>query len=286
MTRLVLISGLIPYDAGKTWFTVSSALAAKVMGIRVGVFKPVAAHNLWYSPKTLRKSIELGLLVGNDILEYYNSGLVDAVSLSNPIALATAPPDPYLYKDVESYMRDLESAPSTAVLSRFSNCSNGSVKHYVYLENLGRAPPRVRRAVERAYRRLNAEQSSITEALAYLSSPAVEENLNACLDKISRDSDIAFVESFNDAIAPYVGVLDKVDFIAVVAPGRVLVYTKTKEVRELVSKYLEDKEWEGLRSRYFVERAKAETSLEVGLALKPKPSRAHSLFIKLVTGKV
>ncbi|MEM4601489.1 MAG: hypothetical protein QW808_01140, partial [Desulfurococcaceae archaeon] len=74
--------------------------------------------------------------------------------------------------------------------------------------------------------------------------------------------------------------LDKVDFIAVVAPGRVLVYTKTKEVRELVSKYLEDKEWEGLRSRYFVERAKAETSLEVGLALKPKPSRAHSLFIK------
>ncbi|MEM2024992.1 MAG: hypothetical protein QXW94_01720 [Desulfurococcaceae archaeon] len=286
MTKLVLISGLIPYDAGKTWFTVSSGLAAKILGIRVGVFKPVAAHNLWYSPKTLRKSVELGLLVGNDILEYYNSGLVGVVPLSNPIALATAPPDPYMYKDVESYMRDLESAPSTAVLSRFTNCGSSSVKHYIYLENLGKVPPRVRRAVERAYRRLNAEQSSITEALAYLSSPGVEENLNACLEKISRDSDIVFIESFNDAIAPYVGVLDKVGLIAIVAPGRVLVYNKTSEIRDLVSKYLEEKEWEGLRSRYFVERVKAETSIELGLALKPKPSRAHSLFIEVVAGRV
>lgn len=285
MAKLVLISGLIPYDAGKTWFTIGSALAARSVGLRTGVFKPVAAHSIWYSPVTLKKSLELGLLVGNDILAYYRRGLVGEVAISNPIAMATAPPDLTSYSDVESYMRDLEELTSTAILSRFTDCNSNVVKHYVHPENLNRVAPRMRDIIERIHRGLRAEAIPFREALKYLTSLRVEEDLNACLDRISRGSDVVFIESFNDAIAPYTGLLRRVDIIAITTPGRVLIYTRTGEISALALEYMKQKAWDGLRSRNFVNRVKADTTLEVDLASRPRPQRAHLSFVEFIAGK-
>lgn len=283
MEKLVLVSGLIPYDSGKTWFTLSSALHAKSIGLRVGVFKPVAGHNLWYSPRTIKKSIEFRLLVGNDITLYYENKLAKDPALSNPLAIATITPDPHLYEqNIDTYMADLENVYSTAVFSRITSCRGKLTRHYYYPENLKKAPPATRRALEKMLLLLRAEESSTDELIKYMGSTDSEGNLNECLELIREGNNVVFVESFNDAIAPYAGLLGKVDIIAVVAPGRVFIYEDVKAVRELVLSSTEKYGWEGFRARHIIGKVRAQTTLSTGFALKPRPCNVHKAFIEVI----
>ncbi|MEM1720428.1 MAG: hypothetical protein QW432_03575 [Desulfurococcaceae archaeon] len=283
MDKLILVTGLIPYDSGKTWFVLSSASYARSTGLRVGVFKPVAGHNLWYSPRTIKKSIELGLLVGNDVTLYYENGFVKDPALNNPLAIATIPPDPRFYEQsMDTYMADLESMYSTAVLSRITNCRSKATRHYYYPESLKRAPPATRRTLEKMLLALHAEESSIDELVKYMESANSEESLNECLELIRGGNNVVFIESFNDAIAPYASLLGKVNAIVVVAPGRVFVYEDVKTLKELVVSNVEKYGWEGFRTRHIIGKVSAQITLSTGFALKPKPYNIHKAFIKAI----
>lgn len=225
MALIVLVAGLLPYDSGKTWFTTSAALAAREKGLRVSVFKPVAAHNLWYSPRTVKKGLELGVLVGNDVLLYYENGLVGDLGVSNPVAIATVPPDPSKYSSIDSYMDDFGDVGRIAVISRVYDCERGQRIHYVHAESLSKAGRWASRVIGRMLAAFEAEQRSFADLAGYLYSSSAVDNLDLCLKKLERESEVVFIESFSDAFTPYGVFLRSVGLIMLVAPGAVYVYT-------------------------------------------------------------
>jgi len=280
VAAVALVSGLVPYDSGKTWFTLGAALAARERGLRVSVFKPVAAHNLWYSPLTVRRSLELGALVGNDVLRYAEWGLVGDVRLSNPVAIATVPPDPGRYPSIEGYMEDFGDVSRIAVLSRVYECKSGRQAHYVHAENLSRAGERARRLVERMGKALAAEPRSFADLAGYLGSPRAAENLNECLERLRADSDVVFVESFSDAITPYGGLLEAVDLVVIVAPGVAYVYRDVGSLRRAAQEAVERLGPAGYRSLHVFRSARPDLSIETGFASRPSPRRPHREFVE------
>ena len=279
MATVVLVAGLIPYDSGKTWFTLGAALAARERGLEVGVFKRVAAHNLWYSPKAVRKSLELKLLVGNDVQLYYERGLAGDIGISNPVAIATAPPDPSSYARAEDYMADFEDVGKIAVLSRVYNFGERVHIHHIYTGNLVKMGARTQRLAERMGRVLAAQPSSFTSLAGYLSSSEAVLNFDRCLQKLEEGSEVVFVESFNDAIAPYGALLEKTDLVVIVAPGKAYVYRDVRKVREAAQRAYTSLRWLGFRSKYVFDSTKPDFSIETGFAATPSARKPHREFI-------
>lgn len=277
---VVLVAGLLPYDSGKTWFTLGAALAARERGLRVGVFKPVAAHNIWYSPRTVRKSFELGMLVGNDVLRYYENGLVDDIGVANPVAIATAPPDPGKYASIEGYMSDFEDVGRIAVLSRVYNFDEGKHVHYVHEENLSRSGGWAQRLIERMRTALSAEQRSFADLTRFLYSNSVVENLNRCLRRLESRFEVVFVESFSDAFTPYGQLPQSVDLITLVAPGVVYVYSDVEGLRVAAERIVKLIGPRGYRSMHVFRFTRPAYFFETGLAGKPAPRRPHREFVE------
>jgi predicted P-loop ATPase/GTPase len=286
MAAVILVAGLVPFDSGKTWFALGAALAARERGLRVGVFKPVAAHNLWYSPRAVRKSLELKLLVGNDVLLYHEKGLVEDIGVSNPVAVATAPPDPSAYASVGDYMRDFEDVGRIAVLSRVYAFDERAHSHYVHAENLRKMGARVRRLVEKMGGALGAAPRSFAGLSAYLTSNEVAANLDKCLRELERGRDLVFVESFNDAVAPYGALLESVDAAVIVAPGKAYVYLDARKLREVSRKAFERWGWAGFRTSYVFDSLKPDFSVETGFAAKPSARKPHREFIDKIASLV
>lgn len=286
LNKIVLVAGLIPYDSGKTWFTTAVGLATNSKGLKVGVFKPVAGHNLWYSPRTFKASIRLGLLVGNDILEYYKRGLAENPALSNPIAIATLPPDPTSYDDLGTYFSEFETVGSTAALTRVYDCRRGRIDHYIHIENTARMSPTCREIAYKLQRALKAVPKAFSDIASYLMSPGVEDDLDECLAKVSAGKDIVYIEGFNDAVVAYPRLLEKSSLLVIVAPGRVLVYDDVYSITRIVKESFEKHGVEGLRARYVAEALKPKYSFETGLAFSPKPRRVHFDFVEKIIAEL
>lgn len=283
MARIILIAGLIPYESGKTWFTLGSALSARSRGLMVRVFKPVAGHNLWYSPRAVKKTLKSKLLVGNDVAIYNENNLMDEPAVANPIAIATIPPDPLYYLEkIDEYLRVLEETYSMTVLSRITSCRSGTTRHNLHPENLEKTSPQTRRFVERLASILKAEKSSLQSLLNYMSSSSVDHDLSVCLERVEKGCDLIFIESFNDAITPYAGAIEKADLVAVVAPSRVLIYENPDKIHELLEKSVENLGVEGFRARYIVGKLKPDLVLNARYTPRPRANKTHSEFINHV----
>ena len=280
LVKYILVSGLIPYDSGKTWFTLGSALYAKSSGLKVAVYKPVAGHSAWYSPETMVVSKKLRLLVGHDVSLYYKHGLIEDVASSNPVALMTLPPDPLKYTELERYFSELEDTYSMTVLSRITSCRNNATRHYFYPDNIGKLADRLARAVNRLIDVLGAERSTIDHLISTLTAPSISEELDVCLDRVSIGKDLVFIESFNDAVAPYMGGLFKASVLVIVAPSKILVYCDLHEVREFVKILTEKMGWSGYRSRYIVASFKPIKVFEAGFVKRPSVMKWHVAFIE------
>jgi len=140
--------------------------------------------------------LELKLLIGNDVLLYREKGLVEDIGVSNPVAIATAPPDPSSYARAEDYMADFEDVRRIADLSRVFEFEERAHAHYVHAENLARMGERIRRLVERMGSALGVEPRSYASLSEYLTLSAAVRNLSRCLRKLGEGKDIVFVESF------------------------------------------------------------------------------------------
>lgn len=282
MVLVVLVSGLIPYDSGKTWFTLSVALAVKLKGFKPSIYKPIAGHNLWYSPRTYIKSLELGVLVGNDILAYYEHGLVSSLERANPIDIATMPPDPLRYPSMSIYESVFDDISKLAILSRVHRCKEDSTVHYIHVENLENTTLKNKKLVIKLASKLKALPREFNYLYEYLVSRSVEEDLEACFKMISEGADVVFVEGFNDALTPYLRLLDEAILLVVVAPSRVLIYRDTNSIRKVVLENTLKHGFEGFRSKHVVEHFKPDYTVETGLAVRPRPGKPHREFVEKV----
>ena len=274
-TRIVVISGLLPHDSGKTWFTLGLLEALRHLGLNATVYKPVAAHNLWFSPRTLVKSIEFKLLVGNDVLAYYERGVIRDIAKSNPVALGLAPRDLFATSSLDEYLESFEEFTKMLVITRFTDCASGIVRHFVISENLEKTPLLVRSRIEELAEVLSSVKSTVREVLNYLRSEELTVNLEKCLEELSSNMDIVVVESFNDAVVPFTSLLDKLSTLIVVTPGYVLLYTERELVKNTVIKSISALGDEGYRAKYLVEGLKPTRVLSSELQVEPSASRVH-----------
>lgn len=254
----VMVSGLLPYDSGKTWLGASLVRLLLSYGVRVGVYKPVAGHNAWSQYPTVVESLRRGVLVGEDVIRYISIvGDID-VELVNPIDMLLAPPDPlnYLTTSIYSYLDDLENQFKQIVLARISFCSNRSTQHLIFRNNIEGVALPLREELEILVARLSAIEDSLEDFIQRLRSSYIEDELMKCLERIEVGREVTVIESFNNAIAPSRKILDGIDTLIVVAPGAVAIYRNIRDVvrtvDELVGRYGE----RGFEAAHILSRVK------------------------------
>lgn len=228
----ILISGLLVYDSGKTWVGVTLAKKFIEYGAKVGVFKPIAGHNAWSQFSAVVESIKRGLLVGEDIVKYADVVKDIDIAVSNPIDVLLAPLDPqeYLVSNIYSYLADLEDQFKQIVLARVSRCSDRFTQHFVFPRNLSRVAHPLRSKIEDLAVKLNATAYNVEEFVKLLKRSEIEEELIRCLETVEKERNIVLIESFNNAVAPFRKILERVDLMIIVTPTRIFVYNDIKEV--------------------------------------------------------
>ena len=255
MVRL-LVCGLLEFDSGKTWATVGLARYLIERGYNVEVYKPVAGHNLWYSSKGIRYTRKLGILVGDDVATYVEVLGVSEPHKINPIDLALAIPRlrGLDSRSMSEYRLALQSQDKILVLARFTDPVTGNTAHYLVVDNLDRIAPAVRKLVEELAAKLKTQKIELKHLLALLSSRHVAEILEFGATLLEKQADILIIESFNNVLEPYGGLLAKVDLVIVVAPGYAIVLHDVKTVRETAIKLSQLLGVEGLRTNLVLEK--------------------------------
>ncbi len=253
----ILISGLLVYDSGKTWLSISLLKRLREYGYRIGVYKPVAGHNAWMQYKTLVISRRLGILIGEDVFNYIDILGIDRekIILINPIDILLAPPEITNYTKnmrLEEYLIDLENQYKQMVLGRISDCSTRSSIHYIFQENFDNIALSLRNKILELSKLLDARKLALYSFLNMITDKSIEKNLNICLETISKDSDIVIIESFNDAVTPYLSLLEDIDRVIIVVPGALMVYGDASKIYSILKKKVEKHGNRGFKSVYIV----------------------------------
>ncbi len=228
MPLRILVAGLLSHDSGKTWL--SYALARNIPGSRL--FKPVGGFNAWHSLGALRASTRLGILAGGDALRHAEAmGSLDpgTVAMVNPVAYVNAYPDPLPYVEARrlaSYMVYTRSPLEGLLAWRVTSCQPGPQwATWFNPRHMQRLPRPLRAEAEKLVAATAAapgEPSEFTEALA---AGRLDEAIESCRERLERGVNALIIESFSDALPPYGLDACLLDFVAVAAPGRVLLYS-------------------------------------------------------------
>ncbi len=257
MGKAILISGLLPHESGKTYFTASLAKALKSLGYEVAVFKPVAAHSLWYQLRVFRDSVKLGVLVGEDVLKYINLGLITNPDLQNPVDILTAVPDVTKFASIDSYLSVIDSAVSQAVLARVSF----TVRRYFLAEDvLNSLTPKLREEVKKSLSTFTpVVRVSSSWLTNYLSGKEVDAAIKYAAESVLKKADVVLIESFSSALIPSASLTPYVNVLVIVTPSRAMVYPGGK-----LSTYISAiKSVNELDSRFFARLLKPNTTVEI-----------------------
>ena len=218
----LLVSGLIPHDAGKTMFTLMLSRALRDEGLEVTVMKPVAAHNAWYQPWSLAESMKLGVLVGGDVVKYMREGLISNPDMQNPVDILTAPPDPTSLPSASAYLSAAESLQNQVILARLSIYGR---TYYVVPDAVRRLPPTLRTSLKPLLSIMRpSTKVSADWLITKLMSPEVGTHILATAMALRDRSDVLIIESFNNALTPVAGLENIVDALIIVAPGKALIF--------------------------------------------------------------
>lgn len=268
MRGLVVVSGLLPYNSGKTFFTLALADYLRSLGYSVGVVKPVAAHSLWEQYEYFLESRKLGVLVGEDVAKYVKTGFIQDIDLQNPVDVMTAPHDLMKHSSLDSYLTSLTSVIDQAVLVRVS--SSNQRNYYVIKNNLSKLSDHLISEIKEFTDSLGKVEE-VDNAWLYskLMSREIDALLTESTNKVLSKHDVTLCESFSNALLPTFGLRTLVKHVVVVSPSKALVYGPSK-----VTTYLRA-----------LDRLRAETLFLVML-LKPdmvlsiKPSLTYSNILK------
>ncbi len=231
MASRILISGMNPFDSGKTSLAIQLGTWLKSSGQRVGYFKPVSGHSYWY-----RYSHTLHCLSKGQLVSYDATRFVEAVGSSlpmltiNPVhslfipgrlnslgrsafsTLGLAGWDSYLA--LQRFSHPVDDRTETTVLAAKGLLESGELlASWAELQSLltdCRVIPVHELEEVQEYERKNLEEC-LTESFA----------------RVEQSFDTTIIESFNDSAWPWRG-LREVDLVLVVGPGHVLEYDPAK----------------------------------------------------------
>ncbi len=231
----ILVTGLLPYDSGKTEFIRSLAESLREDGYRVLYFKPVGGHNGWYQPDTITHSFELRVLVGHDAYTVTEDlGLLDIVDVLSPIDFLTLPIDPLSSGlSMRSYVDYMSMSLKTVILLRMTRVwlEGGVFKRshlYVFCrDTYDRLNNYLKSTVDELVGVFRDSNSIIVEANTdyvekIMSSPATYSVSDEALKQLGG-YDVLFIEGYNNVAAPTYASLD-VDYVFIVSPGKAVMY--------------------------------------------------------------
>ena len=216
----VLIIGLLPFDSGKTSVALSLICEAIQRGIDVGIVKPVTVFSGWYHYQSVKRSMEFGKLVGEDIYRLHNCAKSeDPIELESPVVLMHMPPDPERVDWQSTFFTALNLNEQIVAL-RIT--TPNETKHYYAPTNLERLTKVLRDVAIELLDSLNPKPREIKNLNDVLFN--VGKFADECVRYISSRHELTIIESFNNASAPTESSAN-VDVVLLVAPSKVAIYS-------------------------------------------------------------
>jgi predicted P-loop ATPase/GTPase len=226
MHKAILVSGLLPYESGKTYFTLSLATTLDSLGYKTRAFKPISAHSLWYQYRSFRESIRNRVLIGDDVIKYVKAGYIDNIDVSNPVDILTAVPDISLFRDTRTYLSTLEDVIAQAIIVRISTMYR---RYFFIKDNYRLLSNTLRKQVNEALKVFGPYTEVNKEWLAnFLVSKEISNTLYESARKLLTETDYLIIESFSNALIPSLNLSSLIDKIIIVTPSKALVYNVLK----------------------------------------------------------
>ncbi len=227
MARRVLLVGMNTFDSGKTTFARLVADSVSKSGSSVEYFKPLSAHNFWYSFSHTQSCVRREMLFSYDVTtvrSVIGSNVHEFVS--NPIHRMYVPT--VSEKPFSSVASTLGLAGWDSVISmqRFSTPNeSGVVSTTLVAESLieeGRLILTPGEA-DRLTRGTKKIAISSFEDIREFENTHYEEYVSDAFSAVENVADLVIIESFNDTVWTWEG-LDYVDLALVIGPGQVFQY--------------------------------------------------------------
>jgi len=223
---MILVVGLLPYDSGKTTLAKSLVLKARELGVDVGVSKPITAVNGWYQYESVLRSMELGVLVGNDIYSLHSAAnSSDPIEVEGAVVSLLMPPDPERIGWQSSAYTALSLFDQVVCIRVTEIGSEGveETRHFYAPSNIHKLSDTLKSEVQKLLDSLRPEAVEVTQEQVegiLLNSYKLADD---CLKCITEKHSLVVVESYSNAAAPAQSSLDAKIVIAV-APGKAAIY--------------------------------------------------------------
>ncbi|MHC1627684.1 MAG: hypothetical protein ACXQTI_02475 [Candidatus Nezhaarchaeales archaeon] len=266
---IILVTGLLPFDSGKTWLSVAITREAKRKGLKAKIFKPIAGHNAWGQFKTVIESIKRRYLICEDALIYQTFLGENNLTKINPVDLLLAPPSIEYCKSLDNFMALLTDTLNQIVCARFTR-HNGETIHYLVHDHIEITAEPLKSWLKKLATCLNPHpiSTSISDIITLLGGNDVDQELYEHLKGYDEEHDMVVVESFNNAAIPFTSMLNfDIDEVLVVSPLHVLVFD-SKIFTHNARQRLISKGFEGLETDKVIENL----NFKAIFNLKPAPS--------------
>jgi predicted P-loop ATPase/GTPase len=211
----IFVFGYQNEASGKTTISVSMARALANEGTKMGVFKPVSAHNFWYQyDHTLRNS-EAKTLFCEDIYK-----LAKAAKLSLPYQILNPVDRLISQPDIERY-----AAPSPIeriLLERITSYEGGIKDLYLINERAKDGLLFQNEVLETICEGKETKRCQNFEEWDAIERNALSSAIGTCYNHLCTENEIVLVESYNDEI-PFL--LPDIAHAIMVAPGKIFIYS-------------------------------------------------------------
>ena len=227
MAKKILVTGMNPFDSGKTQLAKSIGESILASGQSVEYFKPISGHNYWNNYEHTKRCFEEGLLASKDAMDVRaHLNLSSELALANPIHTLFAPArSERPLKNVMSTL-GLAGWSSVLVAERFSIPDNGKIDTTVLLaEELVEMEEVIVEFEEigKLTRGAGILPISNFEDAQRFEFQHFENHVSKSFEVIEKPADWVIIESFNDSPWPWDG-LTVVDAVLVTGPGVVFTY--------------------------------------------------------------
>lgn len=227
MARRVLLVGMNTFDSGKTTYARLVANSVSKSGSSVEYFKPLSAHNYWYSFSHTQSCLRREMLFSYDVATV--RGVIGSKVhefVSNPIHRMYAPTvSEKPFSGVASTL-GLAGWDSVISMQRFSTPDESGAVSTTLVADALIQEGRLMLTPEEADRLTRG-----TKKIGILSFEDIREFENAHYEEYVSDAfsavesvaDLVIIESFNDTVWTWEG-LDYVDVALAIGPGQVFQY--------------------------------------------------------------
>jgi len=231
VARRVLLVGMNTFDSGKTTLSIMAAKKATEENISVEYFKPLSAHNYWYTYSHTLFCLKREMLFSFDVAKVREeTGSKVHEYISNPIHRLYVPSvSDKPFSGVSSTL-GLAGWDSIAAMQRMSTPADDKIlSKTLVAEKLVDSGNLLLTLGESNTLAKGTQKVVISslEELQSLEQVHFEDYVSAAFNAVEESAELVLIESFNDTAWPWENLVN-VDVVWVVGPGQIFQYDPEK----------------------------------------------------------